>query len=290
MLTIGLILGSVFYQQEVTDVAGVGSRVGMLGITLTVMGTYNVIAVIPFMYTRKALFYREKASNMYSPTWHAAATGIVELPFIFVEATIVVNVMYWMVGFGPMDDDPAAQSAAWWIFLYFWADVFLLAVAMTFLGMMLTNLLPNPASAQLVSALLTNVLGMFAGQATPVAQIQDWLYWLSYAAVQRWATEGVISTQFQYFNSPLCYPSGIPNPANQTCLAPDGSVIAFGTQYMTVREYVFSDPTEGYSGALGGRGGYQYSYRFYDLLFMLCFIALVRVITMAASHISFQKR
>ena len=156
-----------------------------------------------------------------------------------------------MVGFGPKDSD--AQEEAWWIFLYFWADVFLLAVAMTYIGMCLSNLLPNAASCQLVSALITNVLGLFAGQSTPVAQIQDWLYWVSYTAVQRWGTEGLITTQFQFFSQPICFPAGIPNPANQTCLATDGS-IALGTTYMTVAQYISSDPTEGYSGALGGRG------------------------------------
>lgn len=49
--------------------------------------------IIPFMYTRKALYYREKASRMYSPHVYALVGGWTEIPFVFLEVAFFVNIL-----------------------------------------------------------------------------------------------------------------------------------------------------------------------------------------------------
>ena len=243
--------------------------------------------VIPFMYQRKALFYREKASNMYDAKLFAMSGGIVELPFIFIEAALAVNILYWLVGLGPSS---AHEGEAWWLYLYYWLLHLLHTLCMTFTGQALTFLLPNAASATLVAALINQVLGLFAGVTVPGAQIPSYLLWLSYITPLRWSTEGVVTTQMQYFDVPMCYPSGTPDEATKLCM-PLGSGI-----YTTTKAYVLGDPTtepgdEGYPGFLGGSNGYRYEHRFYDLLYLACFTVLMRLLAFyAAARISYNKR
>ena len=45
------------------------------------------------MYTRKALYYREKASRMYSPHVYALVGGWTEIPFVFLEVAFFVNIL-----------------------------------------------------------------------------------------------------------------------------------------------------------------------------------------------------
>ena len=93
-----------------------------------------------------------------------------------------------------------------------------------------------------------------------------------------------------YFDVPMCYPAGTPDATSRTC-TPLGAGI-----YTTTKAYVLGDPTlepgeEGYPGFLGGANGYRYEMRFYDLLYLLCFIFLMRCLAFyAAARISYNKR
>ena len=103
---------------------------------------------------------------MYDPVTFAVSGGLVELPFIFIEAALAVNILYWTIGLGPSG---AHDGEAWWVFLYYWALHLLHTLTMTMTGQALTFLLPNAASATLVAALINQVLGLFAGVTVPGA-------------------------------------------------------------------------------------------------------------------------
>jgi hypothetical protein len=54
------------------------------------MANYNVNTVMPQVFVRKAAFYRERASNMYSGHAYAIAEQLIEDPYIFIEVCCVL--------------------------------------------------------------------------------------------------------------------------------------------------------------------------------------------------------
>jgi len=154
--------------------------------------------IIPWATSQRAVFYRERAAGMYSTRAHIVAT-VVELPYIFVESAIGINIMYWMCGFSSDVDK----------FLYFWLLYFLYITLLTHVGMLFSALTPDAQSGTLLAALFYQIINLFAGTQVPPSDIPlyyKWLYWLS---PQRWGQEGVIATQFHGDSTIICNPMGV---------------------------------------------------------------------------------
>ena len=171
-----------------------------------------------------------------------------------------------------------------WAFVYFWFTTLAYTICSTELGQTLSYLLPNAPAAQLMGVMFAQILALFAGTTVPGAQIPEYLIWLSYISPQRWATEGVIVTQFASDNGMFC------NPAGEIV---DG-VCQTGT-LTRVGDYILGDPSQGPLdpgfGLFGGEGGYKYASRWYDWIYVIGFIIFTRVLVVyAALKISFQKR
>ena len=58
-------------------------------------GMFNCMTVQPTMAAERTVFYRERASAYYAPGPYSLATGIVELPYLAVQAVIMVCITYW---------------------------------------------------------------------------------------------------------------------------------------------------------------------------------------------------
>lgn len=61
------------------------------------------------------VFYRERASAYYAPRMLSMAQGFAEIPYLAVQAVLMVSITYWMVGF----------IASAWKFFYFLLVFFL---------------------------------------------------------------------------------------------------------------------------------------------------------------------
>ena len=62
---------------------------------------------------------------------------------------------------------------------------------------------------------------------------------------------------------------------------------------ITARRYVYGDPDQngGITGFLGGKNGYLYEARYWDIVYVFCFAGLVRFLSfLATKNISHQKR
>lgn len=46
------------------------------------------------------MFWRETAASMYSPLPYALATTLAEVPYLLIQAVIMVSVTYWLVRCG----------------------------------------------------------------------------------------------------------------------------------------------------------------------------------------------
>lgn len=148
-------------------------------------GIYNLYTMIPFFTSQRAVFYRERSAGMYSNAAYVFSTWV-EIPYLALETLLGVNTMYWLIGFNQDGMFP-------WV--YYNLCYFVYLCLQTFMGMVLSALMPNVMASQLIAALFINICSLFAGTAVPANKIPDYykeLYWFS---PQKWAQEGVITTQ-----------------------------------------------------------------------------------------------
>lgn len=58
-------------------------------------GMYNLMTIQPVMSAERTVFYRERSSSYYSPGPYAIASGVVELPYLLAQSTLMVVIVYW---------------------------------------------------------------------------------------------------------------------------------------------------------------------------------------------------
>ncbi len=161
-------------------------------------GMFNAMTVLPLISAERVVFYRESAASMYAPRSLALAQGIAELPYLAVQAVVMVVVSYWMVGF-----DPVA-----WKFFYFLLMFFLTITMYTFLGQFLIVATPNQLLAQLIAAFLNSIWTIFNGFLVPYPQTPVGWQWLSRASPTTWILYGMGGSQMADCEVPLQQPYG----------------------------------------------------------------------------------
>jgi hypothetical protein len=51
---------------------------------------YSLYTLVPFAMSRRALYYRERASFIYSVAAYSYAEGLVEIPYILIQSILTV--------------------------------------------------------------------------------------------------------------------------------------------------------------------------------------------------------
>lgn len=91
-LIIALVYGSIYWgagdvpkAPERANVNDVQNIMGILYSSVSFMGMSNMMNILPVLSEERAVFYRERASSMYSSFPYAIAAGTVEIPFVIVQ-------------------------------------------------------------------------------------------------------------------------------------------------------------------------------------------------------------
>jgi ABC-type multidrug transport system ATPase subunit/ABC-type multidrug transport system permease subunit len=189
---IGLILGLVYLNQgDLTsgEEASVSTVQNIMGLTFTLtifQGMFNCMTVQPVMAAERTVFYRERASSYYSAVPYTMATGVVELPYLLVQAILMVLVTtYWMVGY---------QIVFWKVACYFIIYFFSLTM-FTYFGQLLTFATPNQLLAQLLSGFLNQIWSLFAGFMVPYPVMPAGWKWLNRISPTTWILYGLAGSQ-----------------------------------------------------------------------------------------------
>jgi ABC-type multidrug transport system ATPase subunit/ABC-type multidrug transport system permease subunit len=200
-LTIALIYGLVYLNEGKklrpgSDSADLGFVQNILGLMFSLAifnGMFNCMTVMPVIFGERTVFYRQKAASMFNPQALAIAQGAAELPYLALQAIIMVVMVYWMVGF---------QVSAW-KFFYFLL-MFLMSVTMyTFLGQMLVIVCPNQLLAQLLAAFLNQMWTIFNGFLVPYPQTPAGWKWMARISPTTWILYGLGATQLADSDVPL---------------------------------------------------------------------------------------
>ncbi|OQS07930.1 hypothetical protein THRCLA_20029 [Thraustotheca clavata] len=75
------------------------SQLALITITSCFMWCITMLsAAIPFTMCNRGVYYRERMSNMYSPTAYMVVVFLVELIYTCVLAAVYVHLLYWSIG------------------------------------------------------------------------------------------------------------------------------------------------------------------------------------------------
>jgi ABC-type multidrug transport system ATPase subunit/ABC-type multidrug transport system permease subunit len=282
IVIVGLIVTSIFWQEKYDSAASVQSRINSITFIIMLAGIYNCYTVLPFTIEKRALFYREVGSGMYSKVISVASDGLIEIPYVLVEALLGINIIYWGVGLRQTTEAYAYYCCGFVLYVYL----------LTCLGMLFAWLMPDALSAQLFATIMTNIFQLFAGVIVPYDHLPSYYKFLFYFSPQHYLMEGTLTTQFHSDTTLICDPLGKPVTAvppelkmqekqlvNKVCTHTGGLVSlqevrhqAFTGVVRTAEEYVYSGPT-------AFLHGYSYDSRWSDVFILIGWIVALRMVT-----------
>eukprot|EP00301_Raphidiophrys_heterophryoidea_P006157 c12505_g3_i1.p1 GENE.c12505_g3_i1~~c12505_g3_i1.p1 ORF type:complete len:643 (-),score=153.52 c12505_g3_i1:126-2054(-) len=183
---VALVFGSVYKRSAVTTQSDVISRVAIIFIAAVFTAVVYLTSVIDTVTTERAVFTRERASNMYSSLPYSISFTLAEIPYIVGNTLVFAVVFYFTVGL----------HTEGYKFGYFWLYYMLMIANATFGGQMFATIASDSESATVMATLAMNIWAAFSGFMLSPGNIPNYwsfLYWLS---PLHYLMEGLVVTQF----------------------------------------------------------------------------------------------
>uniref|UniRef100_A0A0E0B1J5 ABC transporter domain-containing protein n=2 Tax=Oryza TaxID=4527 RepID=A0A0E0B1J5_9ORYZ len=159
-IIVALLFGTMFWGigQKRNNKQALFSAMGSMYSTCLTMGVQNSASVQPIVSIERTVFYRERASHMYSPLPYALGQVAIELPYIFLQTIIYGMLVYAMIGY-----EWTGAKFFWYLFfMYFTLSYY------TFYGMMAVGLTPNYNMSTVVSTGFYTMWNLFSGFLIPI--------------------------------------------------------------------------------------------------------------------------
>ncbi|WRX34812.1 ABC-2 type transporter [Theobroma cacao] len=129
----------------------------------------------PVAAVERTVFYRERATGMYSA-----------LPYAFGQRIIYGVMVYSMMGF-----EWTASKFFWYLFFMYFTFLYF-----SFYGMMTVAVTPNHNIAGIVSSFFYGIWNLFSGFLIPRTRIPIWWRWYYWFCPFAWTLYGLIASQF----------------------------------------------------------------------------------------------
>ncbi|XP_052166849.1 ABC transporter G family member 46 [Oryza glaberrima] len=187
-VVIALLFGTMFWGvgRKRQSQQALLSAMGSMYSTCFTLGVQNSSSVQPVVNIERTVFYRERASHMYSPLPYALGQVVVELPYIFLQTLIYGVIVYSMMGY-----EWTCTKFFWYMFfMYFTLSYF------TFYGMMAAGLTPNYTMSSIVSTTFYAIWHLFSGFLIPKTRIPIWWRWYYWICPVAWTINGLVTSQF----------------------------------------------------------------------------------------------
>ncbi|KAF4322110.1 hypothetical protein G195_002965 [Phytophthora kernoviae 00238/432] len=168
---LGLVVGLVYISAEFKTYQGINSGLGMVFISTVFIGMVSFISILPMAFEERAAFYRERASQTYSALWYFVSFTLVELPYVFVGASLFTIIYYPMVGLQGFVDG-----------VVYCINVAFMILFQAYMGQLLVFALPSIEVAAIIGILFNAICLLVMGFNPPEVQIPHGYKWL-YAIV-----------------------------------------------------------------------------------------------------------
>ncbi|GLT30454.1 hypothetical protein SLA2020_052530 [Shorea laevis] len=138
------LFGVLFWNQgqKLDNQQNLFNILGSMYISVIFLGINNCSTALPHIKRERTVMYRERFAGLYSPWAYAFAQVIIEIPYLFSQAAVVLIITYPMIGY---------YASAYKVFWYFLA-MFCTLLYFNYLGMALVSLTPNFLVAAIVSS------------------------------------------------------------------------------------------------------------------------------------------
>ncbi|MBA0658553.1 hypothetical protein Goklo_010751 [Gossypium klotzschianum] len=192
---IALMFGTLFWDlgSKTEKIQDLSNAMGSMYAAVLFIGIQNSSSVQPVVSVERTVFYRERAAGMYSAMPYAIAQVLVEIPYIFVQASVYGIIVYSMIGF------------EWTAVKFFWYLFFMLFTLLyfTYYGMMAVAVTPNHHIAAIVSSAFYGLWNVFSGFIIPRPSIPVWWRWYYWICPVSWTLYGLFVSQFGDINELL---------------------------------------------------------------------------------------
>ncbi|MBA0745369.1 hypothetical protein Gogos_007946 [Gossypium gossypioides] len=192
---IALMFGTLFWDlgSNTKKIQDLSNAMGSMYAAVLFIGIQNSSSVQPVVSVERTVFYRERAAGMYSAMPYAIAQVLVEIPYIFVQASVYGIIVYSMIGF------------EWTAAKFFWYLFFMLFTLLyfTYYGMMAVAVTPNHHIAAIVSSAFYGLWNVFSGFIIPRPSIPVWWRWYYWICPVSWTLYGLFVSQFGDINELL---------------------------------------------------------------------------------------
>ncbi|XP_065906213.1 broad substrate specificity ATP-binding cassette transporter ABCG2-like isoform X1 [Dysidea avara] len=180
MLGLAVLLGLVFFQAD-DNYTGVQDRIGAM-FFITIAAAFINIPAIELFLRERPLFVHQNVSGYYRVSSYFFAKMLCDLlPIRVIPIVLHVTILYWMIGF-----EPDAGK-----FFFFMLTIALLSVTATAMVFAISARAPVATLALVGSAGAIILQVMFAGFLKNLRSIDDWLAWLEYLSIFRYALNAI---------------------------------------------------------------------------------------------------
>ncbi|KAL1298231.1 hypothetical protein HN51_042620 [Arachis hypogaea] len=188
-LVTALMVGTIFWRVGTKrNSSGDLSKIlgAMFGAVMFV-GINNCQTVQPVVAVERTVFYRERAAGMYSALPYAIAQMLCEIPYVFVQTSYYVVLVYAMVSF-----EWKVEKFFWFFFISFFSFLYF-----TYYGMMTVSITPNQQVASIFAAAFYGIFNLFSGFFIPRPKIPKWWVWYYWICPVAWTVYGLIVSQYR---------------------------------------------------------------------------------------------
>jgi len=251
-IIIALIFASAYIDQKYSSDVDCISRVALIYMTTLFVGVIGMMSVQPVMFAERPAFYREQFSDIYDVKLYTLALTLVEVPYLLISSVCFLIPYFWLVGF---DKGPVADK-----FFWYWLYEALFCSVMVYLGHLLTCILPNAETAQVMGGMVITLFTLFCGFMIVPADFPDFWIFMYWVNPIHYVLEGIITTQFN---------------GDETLVTITGS-----TDVVTANTFI----SDFYAD-------FRYSARGYDIMALCLFLIILRYGTyLTLEHVRFDKR
>ncbi|KAL7691044.1 putative pleiotropic drug resistance protein PDR/CDR [Plasmopara halstedii] len=181
-----VIFGTTFYQLSADSVKRINSHIGLIYNSMDFIGVTNLMTVIEVTCAERAVFYRERMSNYYSPLPYSLSLWFAEIPYLVVVIILFVTIEYWLVGWSNDGGD----------FFFFLFIFYLYTSACTYMGQWMSALMPNEKVANVAVGALSCLLNLFSGFLLPRTAMKAGYKWFTYLMPSSYSLAALVGVQF----------------------------------------------------------------------------------------------
>jgi ABC-type multidrug transport system ATPase subunit/ABC-type multidrug transport system permease subunit len=180
-----LIFGTAFFQLEANSVKKINSHVGLVYNLMDFIGVMNLMTVLEISCAERAVYYRERMSNYYSPLPFSLSLFFAEIPYLVLSVSFFATIAYWLIG----------VNNYFFAYVMFLFVFFLYTSICTFIGQWMSALTPNAKVANVAVGAISCVFNLFSGYLLPRPNMKGYYKWITYLVPSTYSLAALVTIE-----------------------------------------------------------------------------------------------